>query len=60
MATESFKKQPTFNEKNIESLLTALGNNQKPKLMEVSFETLNNKEDVANFVIKLRKQEEIE
>ena len=56
MATESFKNQPIFNEKNIESLLTALENNQKPKLMEVNFETLNNKEDVANFVTKLRTQ----
>lgn len=56
MATESFKQQPTFNEKNIESLLKALENNQKPKLMEVNFEALNNKESIEQFVTKLRKQ----
>lgn len=60
MATESFKQQPTFNEKNIESLLKALENNQKPQLMEVGFETLNNKEAIEQFVTKLRKQEKIE
>lgn len=59
MATESFKTQPTFNEKNIESLLKALETNQYPKLMEVNFATLNNKEDIEQFVTKLRKQEAI-
>lgn len=56
MATESFKQQPTFNEKNIESLLKALENDKQQNLMEVDFETLNNKESIEQFVTKLRTQ----
>lgn len=56
MATESFTTQPTFNEKNVTNLIKALENNQKPQLMEVDFETLNNKEAIEQFVTKLRKQ----